>query len=102
MLLSPLMGLWSPMPYVVPGVKKPSSSRIPTCSWRGRSGPLIIEIEYRVAKEDALAFHNAMLAVQLFRQRNGASPWSIARDIADLESWTERYHCDLVRLPASA
>ncbi|MET4234577.1 hypothetical protein ABIA85_007882 [Bradyrhizobium sp. LA6.10] len=34
-----------------------------------------------------------MQAVQLFRQRNGAYGWSIARDIADPESWTERYYC---------
>jgi hypothetical protein len=31
--------------------------------------------------------------VQLSRQRNGAYGWSIARDIADPELWTERYHC---------
>jgi hypothetical protein len=29
----------------------------------------------------------------MFRQRNGAYGWSIARDIADPELWTERYHC---------
>jgi hypothetical protein len=31
--------------------------------------------------------------VQLSRQRNGAYGWSIARDIAEPELWTERYHC---------
>ncbi|MGY2843601.1 hypothetical protein ACVIWU_006522 [Bradyrhizobium sp. USDA 4509] len=34
-----------------------------------------------------------MQNVQLSRQRNGAYGWSIARDIADPELWTERYHC---------
>jgi Transmembrane secretion effector len=34
-----------------------------------------------------------MQDVQLSRQRNGAYGWSIARDIADPELWTERYHC---------
>ena len=34
-----------------------------------------------------------MQQVQLSRQRNGAYGWSIARDIADPELWTERYHC---------
>jgi hypothetical protein len=34
-----------------------------------------------------------MQQVRLFRQRNGAYGWSIARDIADPELWTERYHC---------
>jgi hypothetical protein len=31
--------------------------------------------------------------VQLFRKRNGAYRWSIARDLADPELWTERYRC---------
>src|SRR6201987_818762 len=59
----------------------------------GRSGPLVVEIEYRVAQDNARAFHNVMQDVQLSRQRNGAYGWSIARDIADPELWTERYHC---------
>ncbi|MCK1735659.1 MFS transporter, partial [Bradyrhizobium sp. 138] len=59
----------------------------------GRSGPLVVEIEYRVPRENAQAFHNVMQDVQLFRQRTGAYGWSIARDIADPELWTERYHC---------
>ncbi|WP_253075475.1 MFS transporter [Bradyrhizobium sp. 179] len=56
-----------------------------------RSGPVVIEIEFRVAQENAPAFHNVMQDVQLFRKRNGAYGWSIARDIADPELWTERY-----------
>ena len=31
--------------------------------------------------------------MQLSRKRNGAYGWSIARDLADPELWTERYHC---------
>ena len=62
-------------------------------SLTGRSGPLVVEFEYRVAPENARAFHYVMQGVQLFRQRNGAYGWSIARDIADPELWTERYHC---------
>jgi hypothetical protein len=62
-------------------------------SLTGRSGPLVVEIEYRVSMDSARAFHNVMQEVQLSRQRNGAYGWSIARDIADPELWTERYHC---------
>ncbi len=62
-------------------------------SLTGRSGPLVVEIEYRVAQDNARAFHGVMQDVQLSRQRNGAYGWSIARDIADPELWTERYHC---------
>ncbi|MBH5396236.1 MFS transporter [Bradyrhizobium sp. CNPSo 4010] len=95
MLLSPLLGLWFPMPRI--GARGEEAEPLEDPDVRldlsGRSGPLVVEIEYRVAQENARAFHNAMQAVQLFRQRNGAYGWSIARNIADPESWTERYHC---------
>jgi hypothetical protein len=58
-----------------------------------RSGPIVIEIEYRVDPGKARLFHAVMQHVQLTRQRNGAYGWSIARDIADTELWTERFHC---------
>ena len=41
----------------------------------------------------AREFYDIMQQVQLNRQRNGAYGWSIARDVADPELWTERYHC---------
>jgi hypothetical protein len=31
--------------------------------------------------------------MQRTRLRNGAFDWSLSRDIADPELWTERYHC---------
>lgn len=37
----------------------------------GRSGPLVVEIEYHVAQEKARAFHKVMQDVQLYRQRTG-------------------------------
>ena len=48
-----------------------------------RSGPIEIEIEYRVDPVKARLFYAVMQHVQLSRQRNGAYGWSIARDIAD-------------------
>ncbi|XSC42626.1 MFS transporter [Bradyrhizobium sp. RDT10] len=95
MLLSPLLGLWLPMPRI--GARGEEAEVLADPEVRlpitGRSGPLVVEIEYRIALENARAFHNVMQDVQLFRQRNGAYGWSIARDIADPEVWTERYHC---------
>jgi len=95
MLLLPLLGFLLPMPRVggrnedAEFLADPEVQLVLT----GRSGPLVVEIEYRVAQDDARAFHNVMQDVQLSRQRNGAYGWSIARDIADPECWTERYHC---------
>ena len=95
MLLSPLLGIWLRMPRV--GARNEDAEVLADpevrLSLTGRSGPLVVEIEYRVAQENARAFHNVMQEVQLSRQRNGAYGWSIARDIADPELWTERYHC---------
>jgi pimeloyl-ACP methyl ester carboxylesterase len=95
MLISPLLGLWLRMPRI--GARNEDAEVLADpevqLSLTGRSGPLVVEIEYRVDQESARAFHNVMQEVQLSRQRNGAYGWSIARDIADPELWTERYHC---------
>ena len=58
-----------------------------------RSGPIVIEIDYRVDPEHARSFYGSMLQVQRMRLRNGGFDWSISRDIADPALWTERYHC---------
>ncbi|QIG80716.1 MFS transporter [Stakelama tenebrarum] len=58
-----------------------------------RSGPVVVEIDYRVDPAEARNFYNAMRDLMRARKRNGAFDWSIARDIADPEQWTERYHC---------
>ncbi|MCC8956164.1 MFS transporter [Bradyrhizobium sp. Pear77] len=96
MLLSPVLGIWLRMPPV--GARNEDATDTLAdpevrLQLTGRSGPLVVEIEYRVAQDKARAFHNVMQDVQLSRQRNGAYGWSIARDIADPELWTERYHC---------
>src|SRR6201999_906347 len=95
MLASPLLGLWLRVPPV--GARSEDAEVLADPEVRlmltGRSGPLVVEIEYRVDQDNAPTFHGVMQEVQLSRQRNGAYGWSIARDIADPELWTERYHC---------
>jgi MFS family permease len=95
MAASPLLGIWLTMPPI--GARNEAAETLEDPEVRlaltGRSGPLVVEIEYRVATENARLFHGLMQEVQLSRQRNGAYGWSIARDIADPELWTERYHC---------
>lgn len=58
-----------------------------------RSGPIIVEILYKVPRYRARAFYRAMQEVQRIRQRNGGYDWSIARDIGCPEVWKERFHC---------
>lgn len=95
MTASPLIGLWLPVPRI--GAKGEETVVLEDPEVRlaltARSGPVVVEIEYRVTQENAREFHHVMQEVQRSRQRNGAYGWSIARDIADLELWTERYHC---------
>src|SRR3569623_2053552 len=83
MLISPLLGVWLTMPRV--GARNEDAEVLADpevkLSLTARSGPLVVEIEYRVAQENARAFHNIMQDVQLARQRNGAYGWSIERDI---------------------
>ncbi|MCK1574176.1 MFS transporter [Bradyrhizobium sp. 174] len=95
MMTSPLLGLWLRMPRIGARGEETETVALPEVrlALTERSGPLVVEIEYRVAQENARAFHNIMQDVQLSRQRNGGYGWSIARDIADPELWTERYHC---------
>ncbi|MHC1948342.1 MFS transporter [Bradyrhizobium sp. UFLA06-06] len=95
MLLFPLLGLWLPIPRIRGDRQDAEMLADPEVqlALTGRSGPVVVEIEYRVSQESARAFYNIMLDIQLFRQRTGAYGWSIARDIADPELWTERYYC---------
>ena len=93
---SPLLGLWMRMP-TVSGPNELSLDVLADpevrLSLTPRSGPIVVEIEYRVDPAKARLFYAVMQHVQLSRQRNGAYGWSIARDIADPELWTERFHC---------
>jgi len=56
-----------------------------------RSGPVVIEVDYRIHPDQARSYYDAMLKVQRTRLRNGGFNWSISRDIADPSLWTERY-----------
>ncbi|HKY82367.1 MAG TPA: MFS transporter [Sphingobium sp.] len=96
MALLPLFGRWLPMP--ASDVSAAEAQELPadpevTLKLTPRSGPIIIEVEYQVDAADARSFYDIMQKVQLGRQRNGAYGWSLARDIAQPELWTERFHC---------
>jgi MFS family permease len=95
LLVSIVIGAWLRMPEVNARAEETSVLDDPVAKLhlRGHDGPLVIEIEYRVANERAETFNELIQQVQLVRQRNGAYGWSIARDIAEPELWIERYHC---------
>lgn len=59
---------------------------------QGRTGPVVITIEYRIAEEDVSAFLAAMAERRQIRRRNGARRWTLLRDLSDPQLWIERYH----------
>ena len=96
LVLSLLLSRW--MRLSTSGSLRPSDSdllsepnvKIPLIA---RSGPIVVELEYRVEERRARLFYAVMQKVRLSRMRNGAYGWSIARDIEDPQVWIERYHC---------
>src|SRR5690606_24043416 len=55
------------------------------------SGPVHIEISYRIGEADREAFRRAMVERRRIRRRNGAQHWTLLQDIHDPERWVERY-----------
>lgn len=90
-----LIGRFLPMPVVEGGDREPVGLDTPpfALALTGRSGPIIVEVDYRIDPVEARAFYGLMQQIHQIRHRNGAYAWSISRDIADPELWTERYHC---------
>lgn len=94
--LTPIMGLFTPLPHVeqadaerVEALAEPDVAMALTL----RSGPIVIEIDYRVERSRARDYYQVMQQVRRARLRTGGFEWSLARDIAEPELWTERYHC---------
>ncbi len=96
LIASPALGRWIRVPAIA-GLAGGAADTLADPEMRlpltARSGPIVIEIEYRVDTQQARLFYSVMQQVRGSRMRNGAYGWSIARDIADPELWTERYHC---------
>lgn len=95
MLSSALIGIWFRMPSIGTRNEEGEMLEHPAAllPLTMESGPVVVEIEYRVAQANACAFYKSTHEVRQFRQRNGAYAWSIACDISDPELWTERFHC---------
>jgi len=54
-------------------------------------GPVLIQIEYRIAPANRAAFLRAMHDIESTRRRNGASSWRLFRDLEDEERFVERF-----------
>ena len=56
-----------------------------------RSGPVIVQIAYRIREEDIDAFLAAMNDRRRIRRRDGARQWHLMRDLAEPDVWVEKY-----------
>lgn len=65
----------------------------PTVEMHAASGPVVVEIEYRVAPKDAVEFVTVINEIGRIRRRDGARAWSICQDIDALDRWVERFEC---------
>ncbi|WP_091743059.1 MFS transporter [Phenylobacterium immobile] len=94
MTLLPVVGLWLTLDPITgrdgDALEAPADPDI-RLGVTGRSGPISIDVEYRIDIERAREFYRTMQAVRQLRQRNGAYGWSLSRDLADPELWVERY-----------
>jgi MFS family permease len=74
---------------VVPGARLPeltiSAEPLPD------DGPVLIQLEYRIAPENREAFLAAIQKVGPTRRRNGATSWRVFRDVGEEGRFVERY-----------
>ena len=54
-------------------------------------GPVLIEVNYRIAPENQAAFLQAVQAAEPIRRRNGATAWGVFRDVETEGHFVERY-----------
>jgi MFS family permease len=59
---------------------------------QGRSGPILVMIDYRIALGEVPAFLALMQQRRRIRIRDGGRQWTLLRDLEDPEVWTESYH----------
>jgi len=94
-LLGVAVGLYAPLPAIQ------DLDLAPIDSWeepdtafpiQPRSGPIVITIEHCIAERDIPHFLAAMEERKRIRLRDGASDWTLLRDLADPQLWVERYH----------
>lgn len=62
-----------------------------TLAITGRSGPITIEIEYRIDPARAREYYKLMEELGRMKRRNGAQAWMLARDLHDPALWVERF-----------
>ncbi len=77
---------------VLPGAQLPDLGLI--VAPHADEGPVLVQIEYRVAPEQRAAFLHAIHGMEDVRRRNGAFDWRVFRDLEEEDLFVERYIVD--------
>lgn len=94
MVAGAVIGMWRPLP------QRTTLDLDPLNRWQTprvefdvepRSGPVMIEITYKIRPENVPAFMRVMTERQRIRRRDGARRWRLMRDLANANLWTETY-----------
>ena len=59
---------------------------------RGRSGPIMVMIDYTIDQNDVPQFLDLMAQRRAIRRRDGARGWALLRDLESPNLWSESYH----------
>ncbi|RMC38885.1 MFS transporter [Paracoccus siganidrum] len=59
---------------------------------RGRSGPIMVMVDYRIDQKDVPEFLRLMQLRRNIRRRDGARNWALLRDLEHPDLWSESYH----------
>jgi len=59
---------------------------------RGRSGPIMVMVDYRIDQDDVPQFLRLMRRRRNIRRRDGARNWALLRDLEHPDQWSESYH----------
>ncbi len=94
MLAGGAIGLWLRLP------RRATLDLDPANRWREpritlpiepRSGPIVVNIEFRIRPEDVREFLHVMADRQRIRLRDGARDWTLRRDLHETDVWVESY-----------
>jgi hypothetical protein len=77
---------------VMPGTQLPDLGL--TVAPHADEGPVLVQIEYRIAAEQRPAFLHAIHGMEDVRRRNGAFDWRVFRDLEEEDLFVERYIVD--------
>ncbi|MFD1794426.1 MFS transporter [Paracoccus aurantiacus] len=95
LLFAAAIGFFLPMPEFSQSDLSPANRfREPVLGLdlRGRSGPIMIMVDYHIAPEDTEEFLSLMVKRRDIRRRDGARSWVLLRDLEKPDHWSESYH----------